>query len=57
MLVDTVDEEGIIARSHVDAPEIDCLVDIREAPDLKPGDWSDVRITHTDIHDMWAEKV
>jgi ribosomal protein S12 methylthiotransferase len=57
VLVDTVDEEGAIARSYADAPEIDGMVYINDGLSLKPGDWVDVRITHTDTHDLWAEKI
>lgn len=57
VLMNTVDEEGAIARSHVDAPEIDGVVYIDDASILKPGDWADVRVTDTDIHDLWAEKI
>ncbi|ABI59637.1 MULTISPECIES: 30S ribosomal protein S12 methylthiotransferase RimO [Nitrosomonas] len=57
VLVDTVDEEGAIARSYADAPEIDGVVYINDASTLKPGDWADVRVTDTDIHDLWTEKI
>ena len=57
VLVDTVDDEGAIARSYADAPEIDGVVYIDDASTLKPGDWADVRVTDTDIHDLWAEKI
>ncbi|BBL35864.1 ribosomal protein S12 methylthiotransferase [Nitrosomonas stercoris] len=57
VLVDTVDEQGAIARSYADAPEIDGVVYINNGTDLKPGSWVDVRITDTDIHDLWAEKL
>ncbi|MXS85855.1 30S ribosomal protein S12 methylthiotransferase RimO [Nitrosomonas sp. HPC101] len=57
VLVDTVDKNGAVARSYADAPEIDGVVYIDDATTLKPGDWADVRITDTDIHDLWAEKI
>ncbi|MCC6916259.1 30S ribosomal protein S12 methylthiotransferase RimO [Nitrosomonas sp.] len=57
VLIDTVDEEGAIARSYADAPEIDGVVYISNASALKTGDWADVRVTDTDIHDLWAEKI
>lgn len=57
VLVDTVNEQGAIARSYADAPEIDGVVYINNGMDLKPGNWVDVRITDTDIHDLWAEKL
>jgi ribosomal protein S12 methylthiotransferase len=55
VLVDSVDEEGAIARSSADAPEIDGLVYIDNGHDLKVGDWVNVRITDSDTHDLWAE--
>ncbi|MEO6421255.1 MAG: 30S ribosomal protein S12 methylthiotransferase RimO [Candidatus Nitrotoga sp.] len=57
VLVDEVDEEGAIARSSADAPEIDGLVYISNAQTLKVGDFVNVRITDSDVHDLWAEKV
>jgi ribosomal protein S12 methylthiotransferase len=55
VLVDEVDEEGAIARSPADAPEIDGLVYIEDSRGLKPGDFIKVRITDADAHDLWAE--
>lgn len=57
VLIDSVDEEGAIARSYADAPGIDGQVYIESGQALKPGDWADVRVTHTDIHDLWAELI
>ena len=55
VLVDSVDEEGAVARSSADAPEIDGLVYIDNGHDLKVGDLVGVRITDSDTHDLWAE--
>lgn len=57
VLVDEVDEEGAIARSSADAPEIDGLVYISNGQALKTGDFVNVRITDSDVHDLWAEAV
>lgn len=57
VLVDEVDEEGAIARSSADAPEIDGLVYISNGQTLKSGDFVNVRITDSDVHDLWAEAV
>lgn len=57
VLVDEVDEEGAIARSSADAPEIDGLVYINNGQTLKAGDFVNVRITGSDAHDLWAETV
>jgi ribosomal protein S12 methylthiotransferase len=57
VLVDEVDEDGAIARSSADAPEIDGLVYISNGQTLKSGDFVNVRITDSDVHDLWAEMV
>jgi ribosomal protein S12 methylthiotransferase len=54
VLVDAVSNEGVIARSMADAPEIDGLVIIEEHTDVQPGDFITVHIDRTDEHDMWA---
>jgi hypothetical protein len=43
VLVDEVDEEGTIARSKADAPEIDGLVYLDGHFDAQPGDFLQVR--------------
>ncbi len=55
VLVDEVDDEGAVARSAADAPEIDGLVYIVNGHDLKVGDWADVTVFEADEHDLWAE--
>jgi len=55
VLVDEVDEDGAIARSSADAPEIDGLVYIENGQQLKVGDFVEVKITDSDEHDLWAE--
>jgi ribosomal protein S12 methylthiotransferase len=57
VLVDEVTEEGVIARSAADAPEIDGNVFIDGDWDLEPGDFIQVRITGSDQHDLYAEPV
>jgi ribosomal protein S12 methylthiotransferase len=55
VLVDEVGPEGANARSSADAPEIDGIV--RVAPDrrLKAGEFTTIRVTRADTHDLWAE--
>ena len=55
VLVDEVDEEGAIARSSADAPEIDGLVYIENGQQLSVGDFAEVTVTDSDEHDLWAE--
>ena len=55
VLVDEVDEEGVIARSQGDAPEIDGLVYIDGFFDAAPGDFLRVKVVDADHHDLYAE--
>jgi len=57
VLVDEVDEEGAIARSSWDAPEIDGCVFINGESELSPGDMLNVRIEHADEYDLWGVPV
>ncbi|MDR0578122.1 MAG: 30S ribosomal protein S12 methylthiotransferase RimO [Candidatus Accumulibacter sp.] len=57
VLVDEVDEEGAIARSSADAPEIDGVVFVDGCFDAEPGDFLRVRVVDADEHDLYAEKV
>jgi len=54
VLIDEVDEEGAIARSSADAPEIDGLVYIENGQQLNVGDFVEVKITDSDTHDLWG---
>ncbi len=56
VLVDDIDEEGSVARSAADAPEIDGLVYINGVQ-LEVGEFVTVRITDSDEHDLWGEVV
>jgi ribosomal protein S12 methylthiotransferase len=55
VIVDEVDAEGAIARSHWDAPEIDGSVHLNGETCFAPGDRLPVRVTHADEYDLWAE--
>ena len=55
VLVDAVDDEGTIARSAADAPEIDGLVFINDYFDAEAGDFIRVRVVDADEHDLYAE--
>jgi len=54
VLIDEVDEDGPIARSMADAPEIDGAVYIDTDEPLKPGEMVKVVITDADEYDLWA---
>jgi ribosomal protein S12 methylthiotransferase len=57
VLVEEVDEEGAIARSTSDAPEVDGMVYIDDGQELEVGEFVTVRVTDSDVHDLWAETV
>ena len=57
VLVDEVDEEGTIARSQADAPEIDGVVYLDGFFAAEPGDFLKVRVVDADHHDLYAEPV
>lgn len=58
VLIDEIDEDGIIARSSADAPEIDGVVYVDhpddEAIKCQVGQFIEVTITDSDAHDLWA---
>lgn len=55
VIVDEIDEEGPVARSKADAPEIDGRVYIDTDRVLNPGDVVSVKVTQSDEYDLWAE--
>ena len=54
VLIDEVVEEGAVARSKADAPEIDGQVFIDGATHLKVGDFVQVELEEADEYDMWG---
>jgi ribosomal protein S12 methylthiotransferase len=52
VLVDHVDEQGAIARSHADAPEIDGQVYVLDGQELAAGDLVRVQISAADDYDL-----
>lgn len=56
VLVDSYNEDGFaVARSCADAPEIDGVVIIEDAPEGLIGLWVDVNIVDTDTYDLYAQ--
>jgi ribosomal protein S12 methylthiotransferase len=56
VLVDEVDPDGVaVARSAADAPEIDGLVYVDKARQLRAGEFAQVRVTRADAHDLHGE--
>jgi len=56
VLVDQIGDDGAVARSSADAPEVDGVVRIADGAGLSPGDFCSVRIAGSDEHDLWAER-
>ncbi len=57
VLIDEVVEEGAVARSKSDAPEIDGQVFIDGATHLKVGDFVEVELEEADDYDLWGRLV
>jgi ribosomal protein S12 methylthiotransferase len=56
VLVDEVNDEGAVARSSADAPDIDGLVYVTDGEGLEVGDRVRVTITDSDTHDLYARR-
>ena len=56
VIVDEIDDEGIIGRTKADAPEVDGLVYIENlsGTPVKVGEFIKVTITHSDAYDLWG---
>ncbi len=57
VLVDACTEGKANGRSSADAPEIDGVVHISKAGDLKPGAFAQVHISRSTTHDLYGERV
>jgi ribosomal protein S12 methylthiotransferase len=57
VLVDEVTDEGAVARSQADAPEIDGLVYIDGGGELTVGQFARVKVRRTDEHDLYGTLV
>ncbi|EIC30341.1 MULTISPECIES: 30S ribosomal protein S12 methylthiotransferase RimO [Methylomicrobium] len=57
VLVEEVVEEGAVARSKTDAPEIDGQVYIDGATHLKVGDLVQVELEEADDYDLWGRLI
>ncbi|MBN1238107.1 MAG: radical SAM protein, partial [Gammaproteobacteria bacterium] len=57
VIVDEADEQGVIARSKGDAPEIDGNVYLPPGTAFAPGAIVTVRIDDADDYDLWARPV
>ena len=57
VLIDEIDEDGAIARSYADAPEIDGNVFLAPHPSLKVGEIVRAKIEEADEYDLYARVV
>jgi ribosomal protein S12 methylthiotransferase len=58
VMVDVVTDEGVIARSAADAPEIDGVVYVAtDETDFTEGDYITVEIVDADAYDLFAEHI
>ena len=57
VIVDEVVEQGAVARSKADAPDIDGQVFLDNQTHLKPGDILTVQVEEADEYDLWAHPV
>ena len=55
VLVDEVNEDGAVARTRGDAPEIDGLVYIEDGQNLTVGEFYTITVTGAREHDMWGK--
>ncbi|HZN24878.1 MAG TPA: 30S ribosomal protein S12 methylthiotransferase RimO [Burkholderiales bacterium] len=55
VLVDELADDGAIARSSADAPEIDGVVHVARSRKLAVGEFARVRVTRSDAHDLYAK--
>ena len=57
VLVDEVTQDGALARSAAEAPQIDGVVRIAAAGKLRAGDWAEVQIVGADAYDLTGRLV
>jgi ribosomal protein S12 methylthiotransferase len=57
VLIDEVDEDGAIGRSKADAPDIDGVVYLNDAINLKPGQIVRAIVDEADEYDLWATPI
>ena len=57
VLVDEVTADGALARSAAEAPQIDGVVRIAAAGNLRAGDWAEVQIVGADAYDLTGRLV
>ena len=54
VMIDEIGSDGAVGRSKGDAPEIDGVVYVADAANLKPGDIVNRRVLDADDYDLWT---
>ena len=54
VMIDEIGADGAVGRSKGDAPEIDGVVYVADAANLKPGDIVNRRVLDADDYDLWT---
>ena len=54
VIIDSIDGENIVARSHADAPEIDGSVFIEATDNVSIGDIVQVKIADSNEYDLFG---
>jgi ribosomal protein S12 methylthiotransferase len=59
VIIDTIEEDGVVGRSQAEAPEIDgnVYLDLDDDEGLSPGDIVQVEIDEADEYDLWGTVV
>ena len=57
VLIDSIENDRVIARSTADAPEIDGLVYLPPEKNIQLGEFANVMITDSDDYDLYGELV
>ena len=55
VLVDELNDDELVGRSHADAPEIDGVVYLRGETDVRPGDLVMAKVYDTTEYDLYAD--
>ena len=57
VMVDEINDDEVVARSHADAPEIDGVVYVKSDKTLQRGQYVDVRIDGASDYDLWGQAI
>ena len=54
LIVDSVSDEFLVARSQIDSPEVDGEIFVNKIQGINPGDFINARIAEADCYDLRA---